>query len=65
MGDHPVADFVRAVTGARKRISQERGEPRILAILESMHDFYQEPRYRPSPWLKRRAQLCVSLLTPE
>jgi 3-hydroxybutyryl-CoA dehydrogenase len=41
------------------------GANRILAILESMHDFYQEPRYRPSPWLKRRAQLGVSLLTPE
>ena len=41
------------------------GANRILAIVESMHDFYQEPRYRPSPWLKRRAQLGVSLLTPE
>src|SRR5246127_3350588 len=34
VGDHPVADFVRAVAGARKRIGQERGEPRILAVLE-------------------------------
>jgi len=41
------------------------GTGRILAILESMHDFYQEPRYRASPWLRRRAQLGVSLLTPE
>jgi 3-hydroxybutyryl-CoA dehydrogenase len=41
------------------------GAGRILAVLEAMHDFYQEPRYRPSPWLKRRAQLNVSLLTPE
>jgi 3-hydroxybutyryl-CoA dehydrogenase len=41
------------------------GANRVLAVLESMHDFYQEPRYRPSPWLKRRAQLGVSLLTPE
>jgi 3-hydroxybutyryl-CoA dehydrogenase len=41
------------------------GAMRVLAILESMHDFYQEPRYRPSPWLRRRAQLGVSLLTPE
>jgi 3-hydroxybutyryl-CoA dehydrogenase len=41
------------------------GANRVLAILESMHDFFQEPRYRPSPWLKRRAQLGVSLLTPE
>jgi 3-hydroxybutyryl-CoA dehydrogenase len=41
------------------------GAMRLLAILESMHDFYQEPRYRASPWLRRRAQLGVSLLTPE
>jgi 3-hydroxybutyryl-CoA dehydrogenase len=30
-----------------------------------MHALYQEPRYRPSPWLRRRAQLGVSLSTPE
>jgi 3-hydroxybutyryl-CoA dehydrogenase len=41
------------------------GPKRILAVLEAMHAFYQEPRYRPSPWLKRRAALGVSLLTPE
>jgi 3-hydroxybutyryl-CoA dehydrogenase len=41
------------------------GPRRILAVLEAMHDFYQEPRYRPSPWLRRRAALGVSLLTPE
>jgi 3-hydroxybutyryl-CoA dehydrogenase len=41
------------------------GAKRILAVLEAMHDFYQEPRYRPSPWLKRRAGLGVSLLTLE
>jgi 3-hydroxybutyryl-CoA dehydrogenase len=41
------------------------GTQKILAVVESMHDFFQEPRYRPSPWLKRRAQLGVSLLTPE
>ncbi len=38
---------------------------RILAILGELFDFYQDPRYRPSPWLKRRARLGVSLLTPE
>jgi len=41
------------------------GAPKILAVLEAMHAFYQEPRYRPSPWLKRRARLGVSLLTAE
>jgi 3-hydroxybutyryl-CoA dehydrogenase len=37
------------------------GGQRILAILEAMHAFYGDPRYRPSPWLKRRARLDVSL----
>ncbi len=41
------------------------GAIRILHVLEAMHAFYQDPRYRPSPWLKRRARLGVSLLTPE
>ncbi len=41
------------------------GAARILAVLEAMHDFYKDPRYRPSPWLTRRARLGVSLLTPE
>ena len=41
------------------------GAQRTLEILEAMHDFYQEPRYRPSPWLKRRAALGLSLMTPE
>jgi 3-hydroxybutyryl-CoA dehydrogenase len=41
------------------------GPARILAILAALHDFYGEPRYRASPWLKRRALLGVSLLTPE
>lgn len=43
----------------------EIGAQRVLAILEAMHAIYQEPRYRPSPWLKRRAALGVSLTTPE
>jgi 3-hydroxybutyryl-CoA dehydrogenase len=41
------------------------GPKRVLAVLEAMHDFYQEPRYRPSPWLRRRAALGQSLVTPE
>jgi 3-hydroxybutyryl-CoA dehydrogenase len=41
------------------------GPQRILAILEALHAFYGDPRYRASPWLKRRAQLGVSLLTAE
>jgi 3-hydroxybutyryl-CoA dehydrogenase len=41
------------------------GAKKILAVLEAMHAIFQEPRYRPSPWLRRRAQLGLSLLTPE
>lgn len=40
------------------------GPARVLAILEALYAFYGEPRYRPMPWLKRRAMLGVSLLTP-
>jgi 3-hydroxybutyryl-CoA dehydrogenase len=41
------------------------GAAKLLSILNSLYDAYREPRYRPSPWLRRRAQLGVSLLTPE
>jgi 3-hydroxybutyryl-CoA dehydrogenase len=41
------------------------GPKRVLAILEALYDFYKDPRYRPSPWLTRRARLGVPLSTPE
>jgi len=41
------------------------GVGRVLHILERLEDFYRDPRYRPSPWLKRRAMLGLSLLTPD
>jgi 3-hydroxybutyryl-CoA dehydrogenase len=41
------------------------GAANVLKILEAMQDFYGDPRYRPSPWLKRRALLGVSLLTED
>jgi 3-hydroxybutyryl-CoA dehydrogenase len=41
------------------------GARQILQVLNAMQDFYGDPRYRPSPWLKRRALLGVSLLTNE
>ena len=41
------------------------GAGRILAILDAMHAIYQDPRYRASPWLRRRANLGISLLTSE
>jgi 3-hydroxybutyryl-CoA dehydrogenase len=41
------------------------GPRRVLGILEALHDFYKDPRYRPSPWLVRRARLGVPLSTAE
>jgi 3-hydroxybutyryl-CoA dehydrogenase len=41
------------------------GAATILRILDGLFDYYRDPRYRPSPWLKRRAMLGVSLLTPD
>ena len=41
------------------------GPGRILFTLERLHTFYGEPRYRPSPWLKRRAWLGLPLSAPE
>jgi 3-hydroxybutyryl-CoA dehydrogenase len=41
------------------------GAKRVLHILERLHAFYGEPRYRPNPWLKRRAALGLPLSTPE
>jgi 3-hydroxybutyryl-CoA dehydrogenase len=37
----------------------------ILTILENLQLVYGDPRYRPSPWLRRRAQLGLSLLDEE
>ena len=37
------------------------GAARILRVLDGMHDCYRDPRYRPSPWLRRRALLGISL----
>ncbi|WP_256385730.1 3-hydroxyacyl-CoA dehydrogenase [Microvirga sp. 17 mud 1-3] len=47
------------------RFGDELGPKRILAILEACHAFYGDPRYRPSPWLKRRALLGLPLAAPE
>jgi 3-hydroxybutyryl-CoA dehydrogenase len=41
------------------------GPARVLQILEGLQSSTGEPRYRPSPWLRRRAALGVSLLHPE
>ncbi len=41
------------------------GAKRVMHILARLESFYGEPRYRPSPWLKRRAALGLSLLAPD
>jgi 3-hydroxybutyryl-CoA dehydrogenase len=41
------------------------GPANILTILRNIHQLTGDPRYRPSPWLTRRARLGVSLLTPD
>lgn len=41
------------------------GPQRVLEILNGLHEVYGDPRYRASPWLRRRAQLGLSLLKSE
>lgn len=37
------------------------GPRRLLTILQRMSELTHDPRYRPSPWLRRRAMLGISL----
>jgi 3-hydroxybutyryl-CoA dehydrogenase len=41
------------------------GAGRVLAIVDALYEFYRDPRYRASPWLRRRAALGLPLVTPE
>ena len=41
------------------------GAATVLAILDNLQALSGDPRYRASPWLRRRAQLGASLLTAE
>jgi 3-hydroxybutyryl-CoA dehydrogenase len=41
------------------------GADNVLRILDALFHFYGDPRYRGSPWLRRRAMLGLSLLTRE
>ena len=43
----------------------ELGAERILLILERIYGLTGDPRYRPSPWLQRRAKLSISLFTQQ
>ncbi|WP_050421428.1 3-hydroxyacyl-CoA dehydrogenase [Bradyrhizobium tropiciagri] len=38
------------------------GPKTVLTVLEELEKFYADPRYRPSPWLKRRALVGSSLM---
>ncbi|MFT4256922.1 MAG: 3-hydroxyacyl-CoA dehydrogenase [Pseudoxanthomonas sp.] len=40
------------------------GAARVLEILSVIHAQTGDPRYRPSPWLRQRASLGLSLLAP-
>lgn len=41
------------------------GAPRVLEILRALHATFGDQRYRPSPWLVRRARLALPLSTPD
>lgn len=41
------------------------GPGRLLTVLERMSQLTGDPRYRPGPWLRRRATLGLSLRHPE
>ncbi|MGR7994451.1 3-hydroxyacyl-CoA dehydrogenase [Xanthobacter sp. ZOL 2024] len=60
--------FVRIGLGYPKgplSLGEAIGPAQVLRILEGMQDFYGDPRYRPSAWLKRRALTGLPLVTPE
>lgn len=41
------------------------GPDKILEILSNIHALSGDPRYRPSPWLRRRVAISASLKSPE
>lgn len=41
------------------------GASAVLEVLQNLYTLYGDPRYRPSPWLLRRARLGLSLLAPD
>ncbi|HZL39789.1 MAG TPA: 3-hydroxyacyl-CoA dehydrogenase [Pseudolabrys sp.] len=41
------------------------GSVRVLAVLDNMQAVTRDPKYRATAWLRRRALLGVSLLTPD
>ena len=41
------------------------GPARVLAVLDGMHAITLDPKYRATPWLRRRARLNLSLHVPD
>ena len=41
------------------------GAPRVLEVLTGLQSTFGDPRYRPSPWLVRRARLSLPLSAPD
>ncbi len=41
------------------------GAQRVLQVLQGLHATFNDPRYRPSPWLVRRARLGLTLSAPD
>jgi len=37
----------------------------VLEIMQGLQATFGDPRYRPSPWLVRRARLSLPLSTPD
>ena len=63
-----IDEAVRIGRGYRKgplSLGDEIGPDRILTILQRLHHLTGDPRYRPSPWLRRRVQLGLSLKAPD
>jgi 3-hydroxybutyryl-CoA dehydrogenase len=46
-------------------LGDQLGAATVLTLLRNLGSVMQEPRYRPSPWLSRRAQLGLSLTHDE
>lgn len=46
-------------------LGERWGVERVLQVLDNLQTVYGDPRYRPSPWLRRRALLGLSLMHAE
>ena len=53
---------IRKLEDATQQLSDESLSD---TILNNLQQSYGEPRYRPSPWLRRRVQLDLPLTTPD